>query len=111
MKIKIGFAAMVLGYDKSLPYYLHQKQTIINAAACRVYYLHGFNEPPKASCTTQKLIDAIIFSAIKLNRRPRLISQYANPKHHPKRAKFNTSKMTILNFCIKPIATQQEQLG
>ena len=63
MKIKIGFAAMVFGYDTSLPSL--RKQTIINAASRRVYYLHGFNEPPKASRATQKLIDAIIFSAIE----------------------------------------------
>ena len=64
MKTKIGFAAMVVGCDKSLPYDL-QKQMIINAASCQVYSLHGFNEPLKASRANQKLIDAIIFSAIE----------------------------------------------
>ena len=38
MKTKIGFAAMVVGCDKSLPYDL-QKQMIINAASCQVYSL------------------------------------------------------------------------
>lgn len=54
---------MIFGYDTSLPYL--RKQTIINAASRRVYYLHGFNEPPKTSRATQKLIDTIIFSVIE----------------------------------------------
>ena len=104
MKIKIGFAAMVFGYDTSLPSL--RKQTIINAASRQVYYLHGFNEIPKAAPLLPKNLLMLSFF-LQLNRRPRLISQYANPEHHPNRAKFNTSKTTILNFCIKPI----EQLG